>query len=303
MTEEDKIRKRNIECKPPVKGKSVKFYLGLHEQLQEKVMEEDPGFEPQPVFVERHGGKYRWKDMLNVVTSAPFKGRFGRGLTLYVIDRRHQFLYGFVQLNSPTINTKVSDYMKEKMGRKTLDIDQINHEMVEMSVCVGLGEMRHYLSGKMLVYMTLSEHVKRRWDRRYKTDLKYIFTTSLYGKSSIYNRIKPFKYLGKTEGLNCLFSEEEVRQMNEMYEELFPGKPLSKNKDFPGGNRIFRMYSVLESHYRKTGEEDKLPERMITPRGVYIYDSDDHPWESLKEQIGVWKKRWYFPRKERIEKE
>ena len=66
--------------------------------------------------------------------------------------------------------------------------------------------------------LAASNRLKREFDEKYQTDLKYFETTSLYGKTkgmSMYDGLKPYvRYIGDTESVFLpLFHDDYFRDM------------------------------------------------------------------------------------------
>ena len=138
--------------------------------------------------------------------------------------------------------------------------------------------------------MTLSNYIKNLWDSKYKTDITFIITTALYGKASIYNRVKNFKYLGLSAGYNALFTTEQLNWIKTSYKKVFPNRIKTKKAKAP---HIMRHYEHLFRYYNA-----KMPFYPLkTRRGVYICNILD----DIQSQINYWLSRWYYPRKKRIE--
>ena len=286
---EEEVRAINQKYKCKIQNKAlIQEFLFKNELIQQQAFEEN--FIPQP-YLEEYNLELKWIDLTNVITSAVFKNRVGRQMKFLVKDRKYGFIYGLVQMSSPIQNRKVGEYFLEKTGEK-LRFKHLNASFLEMSTCIGTGILTKYLSGKMQVYLSCSQDMKDIWDKKYNTDIKYVMTTSLYGKSSIYNRLPFFTYLGLSAGYNSLFSKEQVNWIKTKYKEIFPHRIKTKQAK---AIHLMRHYEHLYRYYK--GEMPFYP--LKTQRGVYLFDGTNG-FKSATNMIDIWKNRWYIPRKERM---
>lgn len=184
----------------------------------------------------------------------------------------------------------------------------------------------HLLGGKLISYLIASNEVRTIYRRKYRgkvtniskrtaSKLACIFTTSLYGKSAQYNRIKYKKKLvyipiGQTKGYGTLhLTDETFDAMRELLESRnvlvtnrFGDGPVWRMRvirtaaDMLGFNSDFllkhsfqrEIYAVpLATNFKKflRGSQRSLQYRNF-------------PLEKL---ISHWKERWLIPRKENAE--
>jgi len=289
----ENLKKLNLKCKPVIDSKlKIEKFLAINNQKQCEALKNN--FNPEPYF-EIYNLNYKWIDLVNTISSAMFKNRPGRNIKLLIKDKNYNFIYGIISLSSPMLNKVINGYFKKNNKMSKVDFNFLNSNMLDINVCVGTGILTTYLSGKMLVYCILSKEIKTLWDKKYVTDLKYIMTTSLYGKSSIYNRIKTLKFLGVSEGWNVLFTKDQLDWVKSKHKELYPDHKKIITAKAP---HVFRHWNQV---WRKLHDEMPFfPYR--TQRGTYLFNSDILPFTNMKENIEFWKKRWYYPRKERIKK-
>jgi len=287
---EKQVRARNASLKKEP-NTEIKAFLVNNAKLQELAMAKN--FDPSPVAV-KYNLDYKWTEIVNNITSTIFKNRPGRSLKYSIVDKNYGFIYGLLSFASPILNSKLSKYVKQETGKEKVDFKFLNNSVIDMNVCIGTGPLTRYLTGKMQVYMALSNYIKKTFDTKYNTNIQYVFTTSLYGKSSIYNRIKQFKYLGLSKGYNALFTEKEIAWIKKEYKKIYPNRVKNKSAKAP---HLMRLYEHLWNHYK-----DSMPFFPLkTERGVYLYDSNKYPYNNIEENISYWKERWYYPRKKRLE--
>ncbi|MCD6123988.1 hypothetical protein J7J62_02315 [bacterium] len=126
------------------------------------------------------------------------------------------------------------------------------------------------------------------FNEKYGTDIEVVFTTSIFGKSSLYNRIRNLKYLGLTEGYHLILPEKCIEEIQEIYKKHFPHRKIKKTAL---ARHVIRMYD----HLQKAGIKLSFKIPKLT-RGVYICEN----LLPLKDNLEHWYYRWFLPRKNRI---
>jgi hypothetical protein len=157
-----------------------------------------------------------YSDTLNITASNAVEEAIpGRTLKWIVTEDTTGKVVGVVRFGSPTINSKPRNiYFGE-----VLPLSQINKEFVMGFNIVPVQPFGfNYLGGKLLCLMAASDYLKREFDEKYGTDLKYFETTSLYGNTkgvSMYDGLKPFlRHIGDTESKFLpLFHDDYFREM------------------------------------------------------------------------------------------
>lgn len=239
---------------------------------------------------------FKYVDFTNIISSMYFRKRVGRNVSLIVYDKNYDFIYGLISLSSPVLfNKNIDKYLKENISDYEFKnhAKYINNHLVDITVCVGIGEMTKYLTGKMLMFYALSKDVIDIYNNKYNTDIKLIMTTSIYGKSSIYNRIKNLEYLGLTQGYNASFTKEQIQWLKSTYKEVYPNRKGNKTAKTV---HLFRLYEHLYDYYK--GEMPFYPLKMS--KGTYLYDGYKNDFIESKYNIKYWLERWYYPRKDRL---
>lgn len=296
----DEVRALNKSLKKHIKSRVTLERWNYNNDTAAMEAYNMPDFKPEPYF-ELYQENLPWKEFVNYATSTVYRDRVGRSMKFLIKDRRYGFTYGIVQVANLAMSKALRVYLEKKLNEPlskkspTFNFTWINDHIVDMSVCVGLTPLTYLLTGKMMVYMVMSKDFADIWNFKYgkTSDIKYVMTTSLYGRSSQYNRIKEFPCIGYTTGFNSLFTDDQLRWLK-----------LESHKRFPDWSATadahsFRMYTSLQKYIEKEGKA--MPFNLVrTPRTAYFYDSDIFPHKSLKDNIDFWLKRWYYPRVERI---
>jgi len=157
-----------------------------------------------------------YSEILNITASNPIEEAIpGRTIKWIVTEDTTNSIVGVIRFGSPTINSKPRNvYFGE-----VLSLSKINHEFVMGFNIVPVQPFGYnYLGGKLLALLASSNYLKRQFDQKYNTDLKYFETTSLYGTTkgvSMYDGLKPYiRHIGDTESnFLPLFHDDYFRKM------------------------------------------------------------------------------------------
>lgn len=158
--------------------------------------------------------------------SLPFERPFGRQMRFILWDTYHNSPFGLIGLQSPTLVSKIRD--------STLGLTNGTREIwINQSLYAQrLGAIPPYnylLGGKMVGLSLVANEIREAYSKKYENNLTlmksrkipnrllFITTTSAYGKSSVYERIK-FEncliahFLGYTSGAGTFQLSEELYQ-------------------------------------------------------------------------------------------
>jgi len=256
--------------------------------------------------------------------SSPYSEYVGRRIKLLIRDDAlpNKPLIGIAALGSSIIHIPDRD---DWIGwnKKT----RTNNLVYAMDAYV-LGALPPYnylLGGKLISYLIASNEVRNIFEEKYNgkvtkiskrvaNQLACIFTTSLYGKSSQYNRLnynsKPlFIPIGNTKGYGTLhLTNETFAAMRE----LLDVNRIHVTNRF-GDGPIWRMRVIRTAADLLNINADFLL-RHSFQRGIYVVplannfreflngideklDNFDYPLSNL---VDFWKKRWLFMRKENL---
>ena len=157
-----------------------------------------------------------YREVMELTTSAAIEEAIpGRTIKWIITEDTTGKIVGMVRFGSPTINSKPRNlYFGEPM-----DLKRLNAEFVMGFNIIPVQPFGfNYLGGKLMCLLGASNRLKREFDEKYGTDLKYFETTSLYGKTkgmSMYDGLKPFvRYIGDTESVFLpLFHDDYFREM------------------------------------------------------------------------------------------
>lgn len=253
--------------------------------------------------------------------SSPYSDYVGRRIKLIIRDDSLQSrpIIGIAALGSPIIHIPERD---EWIGwdKKT----RTQNIILCMDAYV-LGAMPPYnmiLGGKLVAYILASNEIRQLYkekyvnqitqiDKRISSDLVCLFTTSLYGRSSQYNRISfnnqhLYNLIGKTKGFGSLHLTDETF---ETMQELLHKNGLIVTNHFGDGPN-WRM-RVIRTACDYIGIDANILLNHSFKRNIYAtplannysdvllgksteVDYFDYPLDDL---VNYWKYRWLNKRK------
>jgi len=261
---------------------------------------------------------FRWWNL--IWWSIPFQRSYGRQMRFLLWDTTHDAPFGLICLQSPVLKMAVRD---KWLGLPNDELDiWVNRSMNAQRVGA-LPPYNELLGGKMVALTLSCNEIRENYRRKYKNyisiikgrklkpDLLFITTTSAFGRSSLYNRLKyngeiVAECLGFTQGSGSFHIPEEL------YVEILKflaSKGIDVTRGYGHGpSRKLRLISLglhylgLPSfEYHGIKREFYLFPLVKNLREV-IHDGQkplwiNHPFDKL---IDYWKERWAIPRAKRI---
>jgi len=257
--------------------------------------------------------------------SSPYSEYVGRRIKLIIRDRAlpNKPVIGIAALGSPIIHIPARD---EFIG---WDVSTRTKNLIYAMDAYIIGALPPYnylLGGKLISYILASKEVREIYRNKYKdkitliskrkaNQLVGIFTTSLYGKSSQYNRLKYndellYKPIGKTKGFGTLHLSEET--IEKMQEYLKSKKVFVTNKFGDGPSWTMR---VIHRAGEMLGFDPDLLLKHSFKRNIYfiplaknwkefLNDENKRPLYynyTKKELVNFWRERWLENRKRNID--
>jgi len=252
--------------------------------------------------------------------SVPYQHPYGRQLRFLLWDTTHDAPFGLILLQSPVLRMSVRDsYLK--LPRKTIDL-WINKSMSAQRVGA-LPPYNDLLGGKMVALALTSNEIRETYRRKYngvttlmenriiEPDLLFITTTSAFGKSSIYDRLRynretVAKSIGYTQGAGSFHVPETL------YEDLIAflaKKGVNVARDYGHGpsrkikliNEAFNRLQLPKFSYHGIKREFylfPLARNLIDvihkgQQPLWV----DRPFQTLAD---YWQQRWAVPRSQRF---
>ena len=261
---------------------------------------------------------FRWWNL--IWWSIPFQRSYGRQMRFLLWDTTHNAPFGLICLQSPPLKMSVRDRW---LGLPNDELDIWVNSSMNAQRVGALPPYNELLGGKMVALTLSCNEIREVYRKKYRNyisiikgrklepDLLFITTTSAFGKSSLYNRLKyngevVAECLGFTQGSGTFHIPEEL------YEEIL--KFLSKNGidvargyghgpsrklklislglkylglpkfEYHGIKREFYLFPLVKN-LREVIQKRKEP--------IWV----DRPFDKL---VDYWKERWAKPRAERM---
>ena len=258
------------------------------------------------VFCENELDNKTWVYIRNQTSRLPYQKAPGRNIRILVYYGGK--ILGIIALSSPVLRLGPRDDFlklenKQGKGLKLLSV-------VDMSACVGVQPWasRHN-GGKLLAILATSKEVADYYETKYqshgaknlksvevkeKVPLKWICTTSIYGKSIQYDRI--YKFLGYSKGFGTLHIA------NSTYDKMMKWVRMTHNDDSrfsnkwgDGANSKMRRITRFLRLSGLSKENFSLVHGQR--RGVYIHEVQN---KTSQELFDWWYGRWCRPRLDKM---
>jgi hypothetical protein len=246
-------------------------------------------------FCETQKDKQKWAAFLHLTSSLPYRGFVGRRKQFFV--KCGDAIIGMVQMASPLAQSRPRD---EFIGFKDVKDKWANiNKYYNICACVSTAKYSQLLTGKLLVYLIFSKEVKDYLENAYNGPALGFEITSLFGKSSIYNRIPFVNFLGETDGYSAvqISDDDWLRLKAEWLEKCGHHKQAGKDTTRLAEAK-FQVLAKLQGWYKRNGLEFPYAfKQEETKRGVYFGYLDGK--DTADERVEQWRERWLKGRLER----
>jgi hypothetical protein len=257
---------------------------------------------------------YRWWNL--IWWSVPYQKAYGRQMRFMLWDKTHNAPFGLIGLQSPILRMAVRD---EHLNIPKAELDYVINKSMQAQRLGALPPYNNILGGKMVALSVTSNEIRKAYNKKYKgvttlmeeriiePQLLFVTTTSAFGKSSVYNRLKydgieVAQSLGYTKGAGSFHITEDLYQ--EMLKFLKRRK-IDVNKSFGYGpsrkvkliSQAFALLGLREYQYHNIEREfflfpiaknlENVIEKGVRP--VYYQ-------RELSALVNFWKERWAIPR-------
>lgn len=239
--------------------------------------------------------KRRWAAYVHLEHSMPYRGGVGRRVQFLVYC--DDVVIGMFQLMSPMAQCRVRD---QHMGWKDKDEKWKNvNRCYNISICCPVRKYANVLTGKLLVYAIFSKEVVEYMGQKYDHEVLGFETTSLYGKSAMYNRIPFLKFIGLTDGYSAIcITDEEWFKIRDEWREKLPHHKKAGSDTTRLAEVKYQVIEKLKGWYRRNKVEFPYEYKSIEyRRGVYFGHTDDSP--PVQDRVDQWRTRWLLPRMSR----
>lgn len=324
--EKEFIRSLHINSKKFVSSNRFEKVWKLYQKYSDQFIDgsrlEPSKIQPSLKFVE--AGTI-WEDLFKIVRhtwSIPYSKGYGRRMRFVVYDEYHKVVIGILGFQSPPADLACRDALfnypdKEKLSmvNRTMDVYTIG----------AIPPYSNILGGKLVAGLVASDDVRQAYWRLYagkktvmnkvtiEQPLVGVTTTSVYGRSSIYNRLKYKDRLiaepiGYTKGYGTIHLEQVYPDILKL---LRHEQPEFISGGFGTGPKIrwqhyIRAFSLLQlsSHFFEHGLRREVYLFRFTEnieRGMSTGNFGQILSLSVSDYSEFWKHRWAIPRAKRTE--
>ncbi|MDT8898536.1 DUF4338 domain-containing protein [Thermanaerothrix sp. 4228-RoL] len=253
--------------------------------------------------------------------SLPFSKGYGRRLRFLVMDKSNGKLIGILALQSPPLSFPARDRrFRYPPGRKT----ELVNQTMDIQTLGAVPPYSRLLGGKLIALAAASNEVREAYRRKYAyrtteiekrllpSHLVALTTTSAFGRSSLYNRLKYrdmwiAEPLGYTEG----YGSFHLMMFYPLFRSLLESQGISTRGGFGTGPRR-KWQTMVRALARLNLPGDLL--RHGIKREAFLFPLIDNlqdymegrtftplyrdlPFETL---VRWWRERWLLPRAERV---
>lgn len=261
---------------------------------------------------------FRWWNF--IWWSIPYQRSYGRQMRFLLWDTIHDAPFGLISLQSPVLRMSVRD---NSLGIPKDELDIWVNKSMNAQRVGALPPYNELLGGKMVALTLTSNEIREAYrvkyrdcisilkGRKLKPDLLFITTTSAFGKSSLYNRLK-YGQVAVAECLGYTKGSGSFHIPGELYEEILEflaSKGIDVARGYGHGpSRKLRLISLGLHHIGLPSFEYHGINRgfylfsLVNNLGEVIKHSQkpiwvDRPFDRL---ANYWKERWAIPRAERM---
>lgn len=254
--------------------------------------------------------------------SIPYSFGFGRRLRYLILDESNEKLIGIFGLQSPPISFPARDRLFDyPEGRKT----ELVNQTMDIFTLGALPPYNRLLGGKLVGLAVASNQVRDDYRRAYSekqtemegrilpAELVALTTTSAFGRSSIYNRLKYqnvqiAESLGYTNG----YGNFHLQRLYPIFKEYLAGEDISVQGGYGTGPR--RTWQIMRRALDKLGipgdilkhgvKREAFLFRLVDNLEAYLNGETEipayrnMPFENL---ANYWKERWLKSRFERVD--
>jgi hypothetical protein len=254
--------------------------------------------------------------------SMPYQKPYGRQMRFIIWDTYHQAPFGLISLQSPVLKQAIRDKYLE-IPNDSLDY-WVNRSMSAQRVGA-LPPYNELIGGKLVAITLVCNEIREAYKNKYEnyntimlgrtldSDLLFITTSSAFGKSSLYNRLKInndciAEKLGYTEGYGSFQIPEILYQrilgyLKKQGEDITRGYGGGPSKKIKLIQLACRKLGVLDYSHHGIKREYYLFPFAFNLKTI-IKDQELPKWKNHEFNILVdyWKRRWLNKRLQNSER-
>lgn len=254
--------------------------------------------------------------------SLPFTSGYGRRLRFIIMDDSNEKLIGILGLQSPPLDFAVRD--KSFNYPENSKVELVNQTM-DIFTLGAIPPYNQLLGGKLISLAAASNEMRQAYRQKYEgritemdkkilpAHLVALTTTSAFGRSSIYNRLKYKDQLiaysiGYTQG----YGSFHLATLYPLLKEFLEQQGVSTQSGFGvGPRRVWRICRQALERLDLSGELLKHGLRreaflfpLVSNLEDYMEGHTCRPayyHQPFQDLAAWWRKRWLLPRAERID--
>jgi len=253
--------------------------------------------------------------------SIPYSHGFGRRLRFLILDSSNGKLIGIFGLQSPPITFPVRDRLFEyPLGQKEILVNQT----MDIFTLGALPPYNRLLGGKMVAMAVCANEVRKAYRLIYRgrvTEMKErvlparlvaLTTTSAFGRSSIYNRLKyKGELLAESLGLTNGYGNFHLQRLYPLFKEYLESVGVDTKGGYgTGPKRSWQLMRLaldrldISADLLKHGvQREAFIFRLIDNLEEYMNGKNKKPtYKNLPfaDLAAYWRERYLLPRSERV---
>jgi hypothetical protein len=254
--------------------------------------------------------------------SIPYSHGFGRRLRFLILDSSNGKLIGIFGLQSPPITFPVRDRLFEyPSGQKELLVNQT----MDIFTLGALPPYNRLLGGKLVAMAACSDEVREAYRLAYKgrvtemekrvlpAHLVALTTTSAFGRSSIYNRLKyKGQLLAESLGFTNGYGNFHLQRLYPLFKEYLDSIGIDTKGGYgTGPKRSWQLIRLALNHLNVSADllkhgiqREAFLFRLIENLDEYMCGKNKKPiYKHLPfvDLAAHWKERYLLPRSERVD--
>ena len=241
--------------------------------------------------------------------SSPYQKSVGKSLRFVIWDRYHDSLFGIIGLFSPLINVSARNKYLGIYNRP--DFTYILNKSLDAFRIGAMPPYNDLIGAKMVTLSLLSDKIRRYYNSKYNDDILFITNISVFGRSSIYNRLKYNDHVvaipvGYTKGFSAHYLPFDVKSMLYKFYELCTGNRLDSD-DMTSIERVGKLRKALDFIGIKGVTDGSIKKQVfIIPLVKNLRECIDNNScpvyydYNMDELVEYWKNRWCIGRASRI---
>lgn len=262
---------------------------------------------------------FRWWNL--VWWSMPYQKAYGRQMRFLIWDNYHMAPFGIIGLQSPVLKMSVRD---EYLNIPKADLDIWVNRSMQAQRVGALPPYNELLGGKLVALSLGANEIRKAYKTKYSntktllenrkldSNLLFITTSSAYGRSSIYNRLKykdnlVAEKLGYTKGFGTFHVPDTLFTQIKNFLE---SEGIDTGTTFGNGpsKRIKLLYQAFSRLKLPNYSQHQIQREYYLFNHVKNLENVIHKGKNAQyinrpfdELANFWKERWCLPRSSRID--